>query len=380
MKLTPAYQKIAKIKKRVRVIQGGMGAGKTYSILQHWIIQATNNDPEFNGFNSIVSESMPHLRRGAMRDFFAILFEAGIYNPAAHNKTDSLYTINYSVFEFFPADDDSKLRGARRKNLFLNECNNISLHSYNELEPRTQCGVWLDFNPVSAFWAHDLDSSFSERIVLTYLDNPMLSTNERRSIEGRRDNEQWFKVFGRGEIGSVEGIILSNWSIIDQVPEDAELLCTGLDFGFSQDPTVSITLYRYNGELLADQTFYQLGATNRDIANHFKSLERDYGVIYADAAEPKSIAEIRSYGIRIQPAKKGQDSVRAGLTLLQDHKIRPTQSSIELIKSLRNYSWQKDKTGAYMNVPNHAFSDPIDALRYGAVMRLTNSNSKYVII
>ena len=376
LKITTAGQKIERLTKRIKVVQGGTSASKTYSILQRWIISALENNEEFSGINSIVSESMPHLKRGAMRDFFEILKNAGLYDRTAHNKTDSTYKINDSVFEFFSADQDDKLRGARRNNLFVNEANNVSKDAFDQMESRTKYGIWIDFNPVAEFWGHSLPGS--DFIKLTYQDNECLHENIVRSIESRKGDNQWWKVYGLGEIGSVEGLILTNWSQTERVPDDAELLCTGLDFGFTNDPTVAVRLYRYNGEIILDEILYRLGYSNREIALHLKDYET--GTIYADSAEPKSIAEIRKYGLPIHGAKKGKDSVAFGIDLLQQYKLRPTKGSVNVLKSLRNYSWDKDRAGAWLNRPNHAFSDPIDAIRYGAVMRLGNKQANYNVI
>ena len=343
--------------------------------MQYWILQGILKNKEFNGINSIVAESVPHLKRGAMRDFFDIINSLGMYNRDSHNKSDNIYTINQAQFEFFSADQEDKLRGARRNNLFMNEANNMSKHAFDELEVRTKHNVWIDFNPVSQFWGHDLkDVDF---LKLTYKDNEMLDEQIVRSIESRKHNDQWWKVYGLGEIGSVEGVILTNWSPIDTVPEDAEYLCSGLDFGFTNDPTAVVNIYRYDSELIIDEVLYQKGMTNREIALAIKDKVQ---VVYADSAEPKSIAEIRNYGLRIIGADKGKDSVAYGIQMLQDYKLRPTKQSLNLIKALRNYSYQRTKDGSYINKPDHNFSDIIDAMRYGVIMRLKKGTSTYTIL
>lgn len=375
MKLTRAYYKIDKLKKRVKVIQGGTSASKTYSILQKWIMEAGKENPKFTGVNSIVSESLPHLKRGAMRDFFEILNNEGIYNREAHNKSDSLYTINDAVFEFFSVDQEDKLRGARRKNLFINEANNITQHAYDQLEVRTQYDIWLDFNPVAEFWGHRLpDSDF---VKLTYKDNGALDPNIVKAIESRQHNKQWWQVYGLGEVGTLEGVIYDNWETIDKVPEEAELIGTGLDFGFTNDPSAAVTCYRYDGEIIINEILFKKGLTNREIALMLK--EKETGMIYADSAEPKSISEIRTFGVSIQGAKKGKDSVMYGIQLVRDYKLRPTKNSVNLIRALRNYSYEKDRSGNYINKPNHAFSDILDALRYLVVMRLGQNKGEYFV-
>ena len=377
MHLTTAYAKIKAMKSSTRIVQGGTSAGKTYNILIDWILQGINDAPEFRGINSIVSESLPHLKRGAMRDFFNILKQEGIYDRNDHNKSEHIYTIGNAMYEFFPADDDKKLRGGRRMNLFMNEANNMKKMAYDELEVRTRHTTWLDFNPVSEFWGHKLKGDF---IKLTYLDNEELNERIIRSIEDRKGDgkSMWWKVYGMGEIGTVEGVILTNWEPIDKVPEDAELLCTGLDFGFANDPSCAIAMYRYDKEIIAEELFCDTGMSNRLIADQLGVYRT--GTVYADSAEPKSISEIRKYGIPIHSVRKGKDSVRFGIDLLQQYKIRPTNDSVNLIKALRNYSWKGDGDGGYVNSPSHNFSDCIDALRYAAISRLGNKNAVYNVI
>lgn len=376
MKVTKALRKISLLKGRVRVIQGSTSAGKTYGVLQQWIINALSNNPKFKGVNSIVSESMPHLRRGAEKDFFDILFGEDLYVRENHNKSNHTYRIGDAVFEFFSADQDDKLRGARRSNLFINEANNVSKAAFDQLDIRTEHNIWLDFNPVADFWGLHLGE---DALIVTYKDNQFLSPNIVKSIESRKSNEAWWRVYGLGLLGSVEGVILTNWETISVVPDDAEFLCHSLDWGFSNDPTVVVSLYRYNGEILIDELLYERGLTNNDIANKLKGSMK--GIVYCDSAEPKSIKELNNYGIKALPAKKGKDSVAYGLQLLQDYKLRPTVESLNVITALRNYSWLKNKESGtgFINKPNHAFSDAIDAIRYGAVMVLSNNLGIYNI-
>lgn len=310
-----------------------------------------------------------------MRDFFKILKDENIYHRSAHNKSHHTYTIGKAEIEFFPADDDAKLRGSRRQNLFINEANNVPKSVYDQLEVRTANNIWIDFNPVSEFWGHKLGGSF---IKLTYQDNEELSESIVRSIESRKGDNMWWTVYGLGEIGSVEGVILKDWAVIDEVPPESELLCTGMDFGFANDPSVAITLYKFDGEIVLDELFCDKGLSNQELAELLKDLNT--GTVYADSAEPKSIAEIRKYGVPIQSVRKGKDSVRFGIDLLQQYKLRPTKNSINLIKALRNYSWTGDGEGGYLNKPSHQWSDPIDATRYGAIMRLGNKYATYNII
>jgi len=243
---TTATKKLLKLKSRIRAVCGGTSASKTISILL-WLIdycQSTKGE-----LCSVVSESFPHVKRGAIRDFQDIMEEHGYWNPKLWNKTDYTYTFETgSKLEFFSADQPGKVRGPRRDILFINEANNIPLETFNQLEVRTKKIIWLDWNPVSEFWWYTEIADMIEHdfITLTYLDNEGLEQSIVNSIESRRTNKNWWKVYGLGELGEVEGRIYTGWNQIDEVPDDAKLERYGLDFGYTNDPTSVVAIYRYN--------------------------------------------------------------------------------------------------------------------------------------
>lgn len=363
MKTTTSFSKIARINTPVRVIQGGTSAGKTYSILQLLIYIAYRSKK--NLVISIVSESLPHLKRGAMRDFFKILLEEGLYDVSCHNKTDSTYKIGKCVIEFFSVDQESKVRGARRDILFVNEANNISEETYNQLEVRTNRFVFLDYNPTTEFWVHTevMKHDDSEMIILTYKDNEYLEEKIVKSIEKRkpvydkdgnliRGNENWWKVYGEGQTGILEGLIFKNFEVIPSLPKEATLIGYGQDFGFSSDPAALVGVYKYNGSLVVDEIFYETELTNADLVKKYQEHGiRKYDPIWADSAEPKSIEEIHRSGYNIKPVHKGPDSIKFGIDLMQQYKIFITQSSVNIIKEFRNYTWDKDRNGKSLNRP-----------------------------
>jgi phage terminase large subunit len=356
--------------------QGGTSSGKTYAILQLLITIALCSVKSL--VISIVSETLPHLKRGAMRDFFTILGDS--YNPAFHNKTDSIYLINNCKFEFFPADDDSKLKGARRDILFMNEANNISKSAFDQLEPRTRICTFIDFNPTHWFYAHDLQSDPGVSFIKsTYKDNHMLDKKIIRSIVSRKDKDpSWWRVYGLGEIGMVEGVVLNNWQQVDRFP-DIPYWC-GLDFGYTNDPSSLIRIAADGDTLYVDEMLYQTGLKNPDLAKFIKSNTPEYCEIYADSAEPKSIDEIYAYGVNIHPVKKGKDSIMQGIDVLHRFNIKVTKRSTNLIKELRNYTWMKDKEGRVLNKPIDLFNHGIDAMRYAAIMKLSKEiNNSWVV-
>ena len=345
---TTALRKILQLRKRLRIIQGGTSAGKTIGILMILIDRAQN---EPNKLFSVVSESFPHLRRGAIRDFLSIMESQHFYKDAEWNRTDFIYSFaNNSKIEFFSADQPGKVRGPRRDVLFINECNNIPYDTYTQLVIRTREDIYLDYNPVSSFWIQDevIPKMEHDFLILTYKDNEQLAPSLVQEIEARRYNKNWYRVFGEGQLGELEGRIYKDWKIIDSIPHEARLERTGLDFGYTNDPTAIVDVYKYNNGYILDEITYEKGLLNAPIANLLK-LKDPKALVIADSAEPKSIDELKAFGISVLPATKGQGSVSRGIAFVQDQRISITKRSVNGIKEYRNYIWLVDKDGKVLN-------------------------------
>jgi phage terminase large subunit len=376
---TTSTNKILKLKKRIRIIQGGTSAAKTYGILSVLIARAS----AIHGLEvSVVAESIPHLRRGALKDFIKLMKWMNKWHENQFNKSLLTYQfLNGSSFEFFSADDSSKLRGARRDVLYINECNNVTFESYNELAIRTKKAIYLDFNPANEFWVHTelKDEQDSDFLILTYKDNEALDNSIVQQIEKNRLKAEtsaywanWWRVYGLGEIGMLEGVIFSNWKTIDILPKEANLIGIGLDFGYTNDPTAIIEIYNYNGQRIINELKYQTGMLNSDIANALPK----HVPVYADSSEPKSIEEIKRYGITIKGVTKGKDSINYGIDVMQRNEYLVTSNSTNLIKELRAYCWDTDKQGTRLNKPIDTNNHGIDALRYHE-METLGMNSNY---
>ena len=372
---TTAYKKIKNLSKRIRAIPGGSSASKTVSVIM-FLVALAQSDKE-KTLTSICSESVPHLRRGAIRDFKNIMQTHKYWSDKLWNQTDSIYTFETgSQIEFFSTDNGDKLRGARRDRLFINEANNITFEAFEQLEIRTNDFVFLDWNPSNEFWYYtDVKGKREdvEEITLTYKDNEALDKQIIDSLEQRKDRVSWWQVYGLGQLGVVEGRIYKDWAIIDELPHEARLERYGLDFGYSNDPTAIIAIYYYNGGYIFDEITFQKGLSNKQIADILKN--HDTALVIADSAEPKSIDEIASYGISIAGAEKGKDSVTHGIALVQAQRISITKRSTNIIKEFRNYLWITDKNGKIVNEPDGGFDHSMDAIRYGLVSLVKNNTS-----
>jgi len=379
VKKTIALKKLQKLKSRIRIVKGGTSASKTISILALLINYAIRNKGKEI---SVVSESIPHLRRGCIKDFLSILKGLNRYSDSQFNKSTLKYIFsNGSYIEFFSTDQPDKLRGARRTDLYINECNNVPFDAYTQLAVRTSGTIWLDYNPSNLFWVDKelVGKQDTDYITLTYKDNNALPESIVKEIEKAKEKAKtstywanWWKVYGLGETGSLEGVCIPDWKEIDRLPEDARILAHGVDFGWN-DPTVIISLYKWNESYIADEIFYKSNTTLRDLSLFISNNNIKENLI-ADSAEPKSIEILRRDGHHIYPCTKGRDSVNFGINLINQNEIYVTARSRNLKRELQGYVWAKDKEGNTLNKPTGEHPDCIDSLRYVLTDQLENPN------
>ena len=365
-------------KRRPRYIsnRGGTRSGKTYSTLQFLHILIPKAD-KAGDITSVVSETLPHLKRGAIRDFESIIGHS-LKDDSHWNATDFVYTYdNGAKLEFFSAESSAKVLGPARKRLFVNEANHIDYETFRQLAVRTTGIIFIDYNPAATFWAMEKveikDNCIT--IVTTYKDNEFLSPEQVAEIEDNKDDERWWKVYGEGKVGTLEGVIY-DFTQIDALPtgDEASSLveCYGLDFGFTNDPTAIVRILADTRRkyLYVQEVCYKRRMTNPMIAEHLKSEGLNNRVeIFADCAEPKSIAEITQAGLNIKACDKDapvkSDKLKFQLNWMQGWKLFVTKDSLNLIEELRNYTWAKDKDGNPLNIPIDKFNHLLDALRYG---------------
>lgn len=383
IKTTRIYEENAQawLSDKRRVLnEGGTASSKTWSILQLLILIAQNTLSPL--LISVVSESLPHLKRGAIRDFFRILDESSDNNPR-YNKTEQYYNFGKGRIEFFGADEADKVRGPRRDILFINEGNNIPWETARGLDIRTSKFTFVDWNPVSEFWAHEhwINQSENAYVHSTYLDAiDVLPKEVILNIESNKDKDpNWWNVYGLGKLGKVEGLVYPLFGQVDILPDGREFY--GLDFGYSNDPTVVLRCIIRDDELYCQELVYEKGLTNDAIAHRMDELEirRNYDEIFADSAEPKSIDEIHAYGFNIKPAPKGPGSVEYGHQKVRQYKQFWTKDSVNCIKEQRNFRYVQDKNGKLTDKTTHTFSHGMDARRYG-IMGLFEPQEREEII
>lgn len=401
-KRTTAINKIAKMKARKKVIQGGTSAGKTYAVVPLLIDIAC----KFLKYKiTIVAETLPAVKEGALDIFKTIMIDTERWIDSEWNASALIYTFKDTgtriQFKSFDSVGKAKASG-KRDILFINEANHIHFDIADALMIRSRF-TYIDFNPDNEFWVHTevLTSKNSEFLLLTYEDNEGLSPETLEDLIEKKEkafynanlpkelifaNENvrseywanWCRVYIFGEIGNLEGVIFNNWTVIDNIPKEARLLGYGLDFGYSNDPTSIIEVYLYNGERLINEICYRKGLSNSEIAKYITTSLP----CYCDSAEPKSIAELKSYKITAKAVTKGSDSINFGIQTLQQNNYLVTASSLNLISELRKYAWDKDKsTGEKLNKPIDNFNHAIDAWRYHEmeVLGLRKQAGKYNI-
>ncbi len=303
-----------------------------------------------------------------MLDFENIMKDRGYWDDSRWNKTKHTYTFDFgNKIEFFSVDTYGKAHGPRRDILFVNECNNLEYKIVDQLITRTRKIVWLDWNPSEEFWFYTEMNGIRQDvdfITLTYLDNEALDEITIQEIESHKHNKAWWQVYGLGQLGETEGRIYTGWQIIDEIPHNARIERRGLDFGYSNDPASIVDIYYYDGGYIFDERLYQKGMSNRRLATFIQNLDNPDVLIVADSAEPKSIDELREYGISVLEAWKGQGSVNTGIQFMQDQRISITKRSVKMIKEYRKYMWKFDKDGNQLKVPEDGFDHALDAARY----------------
>ena len=370
MNVTYTFEKLlaAFIDPRIRGVasKGGTRSGKTWATLQMLHLLCTNTEKPL--VISCVAATLPMVKRGMLRDFKQMLLAEGMWNEDEYNKTEGTYSYpNGCMIEFFGVDNSSKVHGPARDILFVNEAQSIPREIFRQLDIRTRKKVIIDFNPVRKFWG---ETEFvGDRYVTihsTYKDNPYLSEEQVSAIEKNMNDANWWRVYGEGETGGVEGNVYPEYEVIEDMPETFTGRCLGLDFGFVNDPTAIVDIRFQGWDLYVDLLCYETGLLNANIAEYLVSNAINRVVTVCDNAEQKSIVELQQKRVKAMPCIKGRGSVAGGIAQVKQFKLHVTKRSVKLLDELDNYKWIKDEaTDTYTNEPIDAWNHALDALRYG---------------
>lgn len=370
MNVTYTFEKLlaAFVDPRIRGVasKGGTRSGKTWATLQMLHLLCSNSEKPL--IVSCVAATLPMVKRGMQRDFRQMLAAEGVWDENAFNKTEGCYTYpNGCMIEFFGVDNASKVHGPARDILFVNEAQGIPREIFRQLDVRTRKKVIIDFNPVRKFWG---ETEFvGDRYVTihsTYKDNPYLTKEQVGAIEKNKNDANWWRVYGEGETGGVEGNVYPHYEVIDELPETFTGRCIGLDFGFVNDPTAIVDIRFEGWDLYVDLLCYETGLLNSAIADYLTGQGLNRVVTVCDSAEQKSIVELQQRHIKAIPCVKGRGSISAGIAQVSQFKLHVTKRSIKMLDELDNYKWIKDEaTDTYTNEPIDAWNHSLDALRYG---------------
>lgn len=370
MNVTYTFEKLlaAFVDPKIRGVasKGGTRSGKTWATLQMFHILCTNSEKPL--VISCVAATLPMVKRGMQRDFKTMLVTEGVWDENAFNKSEGTYTYpNGCMIEFFGVDNASKVHGSARDILFVNEAQGIPREIFRQLDIRTRKKVVIDFNPVRKFWG---ETEFvGDRYVTirsTYKDNPYLTKEQVGAIEKNRNDANWWRVYGEGETGGVEGNIYPAYEVIEDMPETFTGRCLGLDFGFVNDPTAIVDIRFHGWDLYVDLLCYETGLLNSHIADYLTGNGLNKLIAVCDNAEQKSIVELQQRRIKAIPCVKGKGSVAGGIAQVKQFKLHVTKRSVKLLDELDNYKWIKDgSTDTYTNEAIDAWNHALDALRYG---------------
>jgi phage terminase large subunit len=372
----------------VIINEGGARSGKSFGTIQCLIYLATIRVLRI----SIVSHSLPHIKRGAYRDFRLIMDDWGLWDEACFSYTDFIYTFpNGSYIELFGLEDESKARGPGRDILFINEANLLKKALFDQLAMRTTGQILLDLNPADLeCWCYDIaDKPGNLKIHSTYKDNRIyvegkwvsnLSETQIAYIEAYKDGDPYmWEVFGLGLRGRATDIIYTHWRLCDKLPMKGEIFA-GQDFGYNV-PSAYVLCELYEGAIYAQEIIYKTKLTTSDLIEAYK----DYGVsrtieIFCDNAEPKTIEELQRAGYNAKPADK---DVTEGIRKVKSMPLFIAQDSHNLLAEIKQYKWKTDAGGK--PVKDKDKDEPIkmndhacDALRYAVFTKMSTPSYSWV--
>lgn len=346
--------------------QGSSRSGKTYNTLL-WLIGFVVNNPLFVYKVSVVRATLPALKGSVLEDFKAILKRMNRWKEQSFNKTDLIYTFdNGSTFEFFSSDNEQKLRGRKRDILFVNEANEITQIMWQQLKMRTTMFAIIDYNPSFSddHWicsvnqeekTHHFITTFEDNI--QNLEQPVI--DEIKSLKYK--NPTLWQIYGEGKQAIVDGLVFPNFETIADIPAQIDKTFIGIDYGYTNDPTAIVEVGIEGENIYIREIAYQTHLMTNEIAQILKKQGKK---VISESADPRMIDELARDGVNIVPVQKYKGSIEAGIAKMQTMKIHVTKDSTNVIKEFKNYTYEKNRDGKYLNTPIDMFNHAIDATRY----------------
>lgn len=346
---------------------GGTRSGKTYAIIQYLIVEALQNPQTI----TIVRKTIPSLKKTVMKDFKDIMFGLDLWDDERMNIADRIYNFsNGAMVQFMNTDDPDKLRGLKSDILFIDEANEVDEDAHFQLSIRTTGKIILAYNPtISPYhWLRQMQDC--ERFTTNYKDNIYLPKEMVKSIEDlQTKNPKLWKIYGLGEYAANDKAIYQ-FEVVEDF--DAEFVAFGLDWGYGGDELALVAVFKEGDNLYLEELIYEKGMVMKDIADRLNKLDINKSYeIFCDSSEPRSIEELYRYGFNAKPVKKGPDSIRFGISVLQNYKLHILKTSTNLINEMYGYQYATDKHGYTTDTPEGGLDHLLDAARYVAMMKLT---------
>jgi len=374
MQQTTALRKIASLKKKIRVIQGGQGAGKTIAIL---ILIANHAAANPNKEIIIASSELTKMRLTVIKDFVKIMRSFGIYEDRRFLAGTMYKFPNNSFIKFIGLDKEDVGKGLRSDVFYLNEGNKVPFESYREIASRAG-KIYIDFNPNQNFWVHDelITREDCDFLKLTFQDNEFLGEEEKGEIlrykqkgydeEGNIINKYWankWRVYGLGEVGILEGAVYEDWEQIDELPPEAKICGIGIDFGWVH-PQAAVAVYEWNGKRIYDEVSYGSNAGTKVMARHILERGLENETAYCDNSAPQLISELQDEGINAHPCDGKTGLINFAVEKMNKETFYVTARSKNIISELLGYVWDTDSKGKPTGKPIKICDDAMNAIQY----------------